>query len=142
MKARPLLEAIGADVAGSRSAMTLLAVAVSERGLVDPEPVLHVDDEAFMRGRGRVRDDARLRGRPFELSEHLDRLAGSCLRLGFASPPREEFEWLASLALAAAAVDEATLRVYATPGSGEPRAIVVVSHLPGDLDELRTRASG
>ena len=117
-----------------------LAVAVSKRGLVDPrEPVIHVDDEAFMRGRGAFETMRVYGGRPFELSEHLDRLAGSCLRLGFASPPREELEWLASLALAAAAVDEATLRVYATPGSGEPRAIVVVSHLPGDLDEVRTR---
>ena len=32
--------------------MTVLALAVGGRGLVDPsEPVLHADDEAFLRGR-------------------------------------------------------------------------------------------
>ena len=33
--------------------MTLLALAVSGRGVVDPdEPAVHADDEAFLRGRG------------------------------------------------------------------------------------------
>ena len=42
--------------------MTLLAVAVAGRGLVDPdEPVFRADDEALLRGARRVRDDARLR---------------------------------------------------------------------------------
>ena len=117
-----------------------LAVAVSGRGLVDPaQPVVHVDDEAFMRGRGAFETMRVYNGRPFELHDHLDRLVGSCARLGFPAPPRGDVERLTSLALAAAAVDDAMLRVYATPGSGEPRAIVVVAALPSDLDEQRTR---
>ena len=49
-KARPLLSAIGAPLEVQR--MTLLAVAVGGRGLVDPdEPVLRADDEALLRGR-------------------------------------------------------------------------------------------
>ena len=47
VKARPLLAAVGGLVPG----MTLLAVAVAGRGLVDPdEPVFAADDEALLRG--------------------------------------------------------------------------------------------
>ncbi len=117
-----------------------LAIAVSGRGLVDPaQPVVHVDDEAFMRGRGAFETMRVYRGRPFELSEHLDRIAASCARLGFDSVPRDEVERLVRLALEAAAADDATLRVYATPGRDEPVAIVVVGELPVDLDDQRAR---
>ena len=45
-----------------------------------------------------------------------------------------------ALALDEAGEAEAVLRVYATPGSGQgPVALVVVSELPPDLDELRAR---
>ena len=47
---------------------------------------------------------------------------------------------LVALALDEAGEAEAVLRVYATPGSGQgPVALVVVSELPPDLDELRAR---
>jgi branched-subunit amino acid aminotransferase/4-amino-4-deoxychorismate lyase len=121
--------------------MTVLALAVSGRGLVDPEePVVHADDEAFMRGRGAFETLRVYDGRPFRLPEHLERLEASCARLGFEPAPRSVVEELAALALDAARAAEATVRLYATPGRGDgPVALVVVSDLPPDLDELRAR---
>ena len=98
--------------------MTVLALAVLGRGLVDPaEPVVRADDDALTRGRAvfetlRVND-----GRPFRLREHLLRLAGSAERVGLDPPPLEELERLAGLALAAAAAPDAVLRFYWTPGA-------------------------
>jgi branched-subunit amino acid aminotransferase/4-amino-4-deoxychorismate lyase len=121
--------------------VAVLALAVSGRGLVDPrEPVIHVDDEAFMRGRGAFESLRVYGGRPFRLAEHLERLHASCARLGLELPGRFELEKLAGLALEAAAEPEAVLRIYATPGRGEgPVALAVVSELPADLEELRVR---
>jgi branched-subunit amino acid aminotransferase/4-amino-4-deoxychorismate lyase len=102
--------------------------------------VIHVDDEAFMRGRGAFESLRVYGGRPFHLSEHLDRLESSCARLGLELLARQELEELVALALDEAGEAEAVLRVYATPGSGHgPVALVVVSELPPDLDELRAR---
>lgn len=123
--------------------MSLLAVAVSGRGLVSPdEPVVHVDDEAFMRGRGAFETLRVYDGQPFLLAEHVARLELSCARLGLAAPDRDEIERLVDGALRAADVEDAMLRVYATPGRQGGRgsvAIVVVGDLPPDLDELRSR---
>ena len=121
--------------------MTLLALAVSGRGLVRPdEPVIHVDDEAFMRGRGAFESLRVYDGKPFRLAEHLERLGGSCARLGFELSPRTSSRSWPELALDDARAAEAVLRVYATPGRGDgPIALVVVSELPPDLDELRAR---
>ncbi len=64
----------------------------------------------------------------------------SCARLGLELLARPELEGLVALALDEAGEAEAVLRVYATPGSGQgPVALVVVSELPLDLDELRAR---
>ena len=50
--------------------MTLLAVAVAGRGLVDPaEPVVHADDEGFIRGRGAFETLRVYGGAPFRLRE-------------------------------------------------------------------------
>lgn len=119
----------------------ILALAVSGRGLVSPEePVIHVDDEAFMRGRGAFETLRVYGGRPFRLAEHLDRLEASCARLGFGPLPRGDVNDLVTAALDAAGASEATMRVYSTPGRGDgPVAFVVVSELPGDLDALRDR---
>lgn len=121
--------------------MTLLALAVSGRGLVDPsEPVVHVDDEAFMRGRGAFETMRVYAGRPFRLAEHLARLDASCARLGFQPPAHSTVEDLAALALEASGAGDATLRVYATPGRGDGEvAFVVVGGLPAELEELRAR---
>jgi branched-subunit amino acid aminotransferase/4-amino-4-deoxychorismate lyase len=122
--------------------LSLLAISVSGRGVVSPdEPVVHADDEAFMRGRGAFETMRVYGGRPFRLAEHLARLDGSCARLGFASPDDDQVLGLVDDALRAAGAAEVMLRVYATPGreGGGPTAIVVVSELPPDLEELRAR---
>lgn len=121
--------------------MTVRAVAVSGRGLVPPDqPVVHVDDEAFMRGRGAFETMRVYGGRPFRLREHLERLEVSCARLGVAPLPRSTLEELVMLALEGAGLEEASMRVYATPGHGEgPMAIVAVAELPPSLEELRAR---
>jgi 4-amino-4-deoxychorismate lyase len=121
--------------------MTLLALAVSGRGLVDPdEPVLHADDEAFLRGRGAFETTRVYAGRPFRLERHLERLGESAARLGLAVPAG--VEKLAAEALAAAGPGDAFLRLYVTPGRegrGEPAALALVGELPPDLEELRAR---
>ena len=62
--------------------MTVLALAVGGRGLVDPsEPVLHADDEAFLRGRAAFETIRVYDGRPFRLDDHFERLIGSALLL-------------------------------------------------------------
>ena len=123
--------------------MSLLALAVSGRGLVDPEqPVVYADDEAFLRGRGAFETLRIYGGRPFELRQHLGRLSESAGRLGLPPPELQEIESLVSAAIEEAAAEEAVLRLYATPGradGGGPFAIVLVAQLPSDLDELRGR---
>jgi 4-amino-4-deoxychorismate lyase len=121
--------------------VTLLALAVSGRGVVDPEePVVYADDEAFLRGRGAFETARVYGGRPFRLEQHLDRLAHSALRLGLAAPDPEEFRALVEQALEAAGQDDAFLRLYRTPGReerGEPSAFVLVGELTADLEDRR-----
>ena len=119
--------------------MNVLALAVSGRGLVPPdEPVIHVNDEAFMRGRGAFESLRVYGGKPFRLAGHLDRLDTSCARLGVELPSRGTVEELVGLALRAAGKSEAVLRIYATPGHGDgPVALAMVAELPPDLEELR-----
>ena len=67
-------------------AVSLLAVAVGGRGVVDPaEPVLRADDEALLRGRGAFETIRVYAGVSFRLPEHLERLARSAERIGL--PP-------------------------------------------------------
>lgn len=121
--------------------MTLVALAVSGRGLVDPaEPVVHADDEGFLRGRGAFTTMRVYEGRPFRLERHLERLAESARRLGLSVPA--ETEDLAAQALGAAGRVDAFLRLYVTPGReglGRPQALALVGELPPDLEELRSR---
>jgi 4-amino-4-deoxychorismate lyase len=123
--------------------VTLLALAVGGRGLVDPgEPVLHADDEAFLRGRAAFETIRVYDGRPFRLDEHFRRLAGSAERLGLAPVDIPAFRGLAGEALAASSERDAVLRLYLTPGregGTYPTAIAMVSTLPPDLDERRAR---
>ena len=117
--------------------MSLLAVAVGGRGVVDPdEPVLRADDEALLRGRAAFETIRVYGGAPFKLAEHLDRLAGSAEMIGLPEVNRLELEELARQALDAAAVPDSVLRIYWTP---TPAAIALVSALADHYDELRAR---
>ena len=121
--------------------MTLLAVAVAGRGVVDPdEPVLHADDEALLRGRAAFETIRVYGGRPFRLDEHLRRLAGSAERIGLPQVDRGECERLARAALESAGSEDAVLRVYWTAGregEGKPTAVALVSAIPSHLEEMR-----
>lgn len=121
--------------------MTLLAVAVSGRGAVDPdEPVVFADDEGFLRGRGAFETLRVYGGRPFRLRDHVARLQSSSVRLGLPPLDAGEIEVVAAQALAAAGTGEAFLRLYATPGregSGRPVLLALVGAIPADLEDLR-----
>ena len=144
--------------------MRPLALAVLGRGLVDPdEPVLTVDDVALTRGQAAFETLRVYHGVAFALSEHLDRLAQSALRLELPPVDRDALTRLAAQALSAAhqALDATTqapdaaaptgvaaspadlaLRFYWTGGrEGEGRAtgICLVSPIPDGFDELRER---
>ena len=125
--------------------MTLLAVAVGGRGVVDPdEPVLNADDEALLRGRAAFETTRVYGGTPFKLSEHLARLAGSAARIGLPPVDEQAVEGLARSALGAANSPDAVLRLYWTAGregSGRPTALALVSSIPEHLDDLRARGS-
>lgn len=123
--------------------MKLLALAVAGRGIVDSnEPTIHADDEGLIRGRAAFETTRVYGGRPFKLEEHLARLAGSAERIGLPPIDASECESLVGAALAEARVDDAALRIYWTAGrEGEsrPNVLVLVSSLPGDLEECRAR---
>jgi 4-amino-4-deoxychorismate lyase len=123
--------------------LTLLALAVEGRGVVDPSaPVVFADDEGFLRGRAAFETARVYGGRPFRLDKHLERLAGSAARLGLPPPDLAALERLALDAIAAAGEAECSLRIYFTPGregSGRPAALAFVQTLPPWLDELRDR---
>jgi 4-amino-4-deoxychorismate lyase len=123
--------------------VTLLALAVGGRGLVDPgEPVLQADDEALLRGRAAFETIRVYDGRPFRLEDHLERLAGSAERLGLPRVDVAGFRELVGEALGASVEREAVLRLYVTPGregGSRPTELAMVSTLPPDLDERRAR---
>ena len=117
--------------------MTLLAVAVNGRGVVDPkEPVLRADDEALLRGRAAFETIRVYGGKPFKLPEHLDRLAASAERIGLPAVNRLELDELARQALDAAGVPDSVLRLIWTPA---PAALALVSELADHYDDLRAR---
>lgn len=123
--------------------MTLLAVATSGQGLVDPAtPVLHADNGAVLRGRAAFETVRVYAGQPFRYDEHLSRLNESSLRIGLPAVDRAEVDSLTADAIRAAGRDDAVLRLYWTPGrehDSEPQALVLVSSLPADLDQTRAR---
>jgi 4-amino-4-deoxychorismate lyase len=125
--------------------VTLLAVAVGGRGVVDPdEPVLNADDEALLRGRAAFETTRVYAGIPFKLDEHLARLAGSAERIGLPPVDRDECERLALSALEASGEPDAVLRLYWTAGregSGKPTALALVSTIPAHLEDLRARGT-
>jgi branched-subunit amino acid aminotransferase/4-amino-4-deoxychorismate lyase len=119
-----------------------VAVAVSGRGLVPPDaPVVAVDDEGFSRGRAAFETLRVYGGRPFRLEEHLGRLETSVRRLEFAPPDRDEVRDLAGLALEAAGLPDAVLRLFHTPGppGAAPVSVALVAALPEWLEDARAR---
>jgi 4-amino-4-deoxychorismate lyase len=124
------------------SGSTLLAAAITGRGVVDPaEPALAADDEGFTRGRAAFETIRVYGGRPFAYTGHLARLAASAERIGLPSPDLAHVEELARLALAAAAAPEAVLRLYWTPGApgAEPVALALVGPVPEWIEPARER---
>jgi 4-amino-4-deoxychorismate lyase len=118
-------------------ALTLLAVAVGGRGVVDPaEPVLRADDEALLRGRAAFETIRVYANVPFRLAEHLDRLATSAERIGLPAVNRLELEELARQALEAAGTPDAVLRLFWTP---TPTSLALVTALADHYDALRER---
>jgi 4-amino-4-deoxychorismate lyase len=122
--------------------VTLLAVAVGGRGVVDPaEPVLRADDEALLRGRGAFETIRVYAGVGFRLPEHLERLASSAERIGLPPVNVMQLRDLATEAIEAAGEPDAVLRLIWTPGNGEgaPTALALVSALADHYDALRER---
>jgi branched-subunit amino acid aminotransferase/4-amino-4-deoxychorismate lyase len=123
--------------------VTLLAVAVSGRGVVDPDqPAVFADDEGFLRGRAAFETTRVYGGEPFRLDEHLDRFANSAARLNLPPLDRDLFRELTADALAAAGQPDCFVRLYMTPGregAGEPVSLVLVESLPPELEETRRR---
>jgi 4-amino-4-deoxychorismate lyase len=123
--------------------MTLLAVAVSGRGVVGvDEPVLHADDEALLRGRAVFETLRVYGGRTFRLRQHLERLAASAARIELPPVDAELLAALGEEALAAAGEPEAVLRFLWTPGRegvGAPFGLALVSTLPEEQEEERER---
>src|SRR5439155_6649228 len=113
--------------------VTLLALAVAGRGLVDPdEPVVYADDEAVQRGRAAFETLRVYGGVPFKLESHLVRLARSCERIGVKPPEADEARELASLVLGHAGETDAVLRFYRTAGREQtesPRILARVNSL-------------
>ena len=113
--------------------MSLEAVAVSGRGLIDPtEPVFHADDEAVLRGGVAFETLLVAGGRAFLLGEHLERLRHSARQLAL-EPPVHAPE-LAALVLGAGPPD-GVLRLYRT----SQLEVATLALLPDGLDELRAR---
>jgi len=113
--------------------MSLLAVAVQGRGLVDPSaPVFSADDESLLRGSVAFETLPTYGGKPFLLDRHLDRLRTSIEAL--ALPPAEGVEELVELVVSAAPPDH-VLRIYRT----EQLLVATAAALPDDLEDARAR---
>lgn len=123
--------------------MTLLAVATSGVGLVDPDtPILHADNGAVLRGRAVFETMRVYEGTPFRYDAHLKRLVGSAERIGLPTVDRVEIDALVEEAIRAGGQRNAVLRLYWTPGResvDRPQAVVLVSSLPDGFDERRAR---
>jgi branched-subunit amino acid aminotransferase/4-amino-4-deoxychorismate lyase len=113
--------------------VSLLAVAVAGRGLVDPAgPVFRADDEALLRGAAAFETLRVYGGAPFLLDRHLARLRHSSAELALPRPAGAE-ELVATL-LDAAPPDH-VLRLYRT----QHDLVATAASLPAGLEELRAR---
>jgi branched-chain amino acid aminotransferase len=113
--------------------VSLLAVAVAGRGLVEPAaPVFRADDEALLRGAAAFETLRVYGGAPFLLDRHLARLRHSAAALALPAP--DGAEALVETLLAAAPSDH-VLRLYRT----QHELVATAAALPEGLEELRAR---
>jgi 4-amino-4-deoxychorismate lyase len=124
--------------------LSLLALAVSGRGLVDPaEPVVRADDEALLRGRAAFETLRVYRGSPFRLEAHLDRLLASADSIGLPPVDRDELQEIASLVLPHGGEADVVLRLVWTggPAEGPPLGLALLSGVPAWIEENRARGA-
>jgi len=124
--------------------MSVLALAVTGRGLVDPtEPVIRADDEGLLRGRAAFETLRVYGGRPFRLEEHLDRLTASAASIGLPAVERRRLQVLVGLVLPKAEQGDATLRLVWTagPAGGVPSALALLGEIPEWIEAARTRGA-
>lgn len=124
--------------------MTVLALAVTGRGIVDPtEPVVRADDEALLRGRAAFETLRVYSGRPFGLESHLDRLTASAVSIGLPAVERRRLQVLVGLVLPKAEGGDATLRLVWTAGptGGIPSALALLNSVPDWIEGARERGS-
>ena len=117
-----------------------LAIAVLGHGVIDPElPVIHADDPGLLRGLAAFETLRVYGGRPFALDDHLARLVRSAERMGLALPPTTALADLAYEAIAAADVQECSLRFTVTggPAGSGPVAMALIGAIPDDLEHMR-----
>jgi len=98
--------------------MATRALAVLGRGLVPVEtPIVRADDTGLTRGDG-VFETVHVRyGKPWQLDEHLARMAGSARMLGIALPSADELTGLVETVLTDAAGDEeVAVKIVCTRG--------------------------
>ena len=124
--------------------MTVLALAVTGRGLVDPtEPVIRADDEGLLRGRAAFETLRVYGGRPFGLEAHLDRLTASAASIGLPAVERRRLQVLVGLVLPKAGGGDASLRLVWTAGptGGIPSALALLNEIPEWIDSARERGA-
>jgi len=124
--------------------MSVLALAVTGRGLVDPsEPVLRGDDDALWRGRAAFETLRVYGGRPFRLEAHLDRLIASAESIGLPPVERRRVQVLAGLVLPKAKGGDASLKLVWTAGSttGPPSGLALLGEIPTWIEPLREKGA-
>ena len=124
--------------------MTVLALAVTGRGLVDPtEPVIRADDEGLLRGRAAFETLRVYGGRPFRLEAHLDRLIASAASIGLPALERRRLQVLVGLVLPKANQGDASLRLVWTagPAGGVPSGLALLSDVPEWIEPTRERGA-
>jgi branched-chain amino acid aminotransferase len=122
--------------------------------IVPPEEAqISVFDRGFLYGDSVYETIATVKGRPFALDEHLDRLARSGERIGLRVPPRSDLEAAIATTLAAAGNPESRIRVIVTRGHGDlaagpdldpasaprPELVVLVGPLTGPSADMYQR---
>jgi branched-chain amino acid aminotransferase len=129
-----------------------MSIRVHLGGRVVPaeEARISVLDRGFLYGDSVFETFGTVRGRPFALREHLDRLVRSAARVGIRLPPREVLETAVHETLAAAANSESRVRVTVSRGQGgeldpatadDSRLVVIVQPLAPPDPELVARGA-